>query len=159
MWDSANPKFLAKTSRGSWYPPQIGKWCPVVELPSTNQQRVRLMSEKAPWITYRPELKVLDCTIRDGGLINNHLFSFNDSSISHIYRYCVNDQRRMHQVPERMLNRSFFRRDNQLLPTQQSTFDFHRFTPSFKGRAMWAQGLRDGESFTTMNVWYSTKHS
>jgi 4-hydroxy 2-oxovalerate aldolase len=33
------------------------------------------MSEKAPWITYRPELKVLDCTIRDGGLINNHLFS------------------------------------------------------------------------------------
>ena len=21
----------------------------------------------APWITYRPELKVLDCTIRDGG--------------------------------------------------------------------------------------------
>ena len=25
------------------------------------------MSDKAPWITYRPELKVLDCTIRDGG--------------------------------------------------------------------------------------------
>lgn len=33
------------------------------------------MAEKAPWITYRPELRVLDCTIRDGGLINNHLFS------------------------------------------------------------------------------------
>ena len=33
------------------------------------------MSETAPWITYRPELKVLDCTIRDGGLINNHLFT------------------------------------------------------------------------------------
>ena len=33
------------------------------------------MSEKAPWITYRPELKVLDCTIRDGGLVNNHLFT------------------------------------------------------------------------------------
>ncbi len=28
----------------------------------------------APWITYRPELKVLDCTIRDGGLVNNHKF-------------------------------------------------------------------------------------
>ena len=27
----------------------------------------------APWITYRPELKVLDCTIRDGGLINDHV--------------------------------------------------------------------------------------
>ena len=32
------------------------------------------MPEIAPWITYRPELKVLDCTIRDGGLINNHQF-------------------------------------------------------------------------------------
>ncbi|OHB73817.1 MAG: nucleoid-structuring protein H-NS [Planctomycetes bacterium RBG_13_63_9] len=29
----------------------------------------------APWITYRPELKVLDCTIRDGGLVNDHNFS------------------------------------------------------------------------------------
>jgi len=28
----------------------------------------------APWITYRPELKVLDCTVRDGGLINDHHF-------------------------------------------------------------------------------------
>lgn len=27
------------------------------------------------WITYRPEIKVLDCTIRDGGLMNNHQFS------------------------------------------------------------------------------------
>ena len=26
------------------------------------------------WISYRPELKILDCTIRDGGLMNNHLF-------------------------------------------------------------------------------------
>ena len=28
----------------------------------------------APWVTYRPELKILDCTIRDGGLINSHEF-------------------------------------------------------------------------------------
>ncbi|MBN2712187.1 MAG: aldolase catalytic domain-containing protein [Planctomycetes bacterium] len=27
------------------------------------------------WLSYRPEIKVLDCTIRDGGLMNNHLFS------------------------------------------------------------------------------------
>ncbi len=27
------------------------------------------------WIGYRPEIKVLDCTIRDGGLMNNHQFS------------------------------------------------------------------------------------
>ena len=23
------------------------------------------------WVSYRPEIKVLDCTIRDGGLMNN----------------------------------------------------------------------------------------
>ncbi len=33
------------------------------------------MPESAPWITYRPELKVLDCTLRDGGLVNAHQFS------------------------------------------------------------------------------------
>ncbi len=27
------------------------------------------------WLGYRPEIKVLDCTIRDGGLMNNHQFS------------------------------------------------------------------------------------
>lgn len=26
------------------------------------------------WLSYRPQLKVLDCTIRDGGLMNNHQF-------------------------------------------------------------------------------------
>ena len=26
------------------------------------------------WVTFRPELKVLDCTIRDGGLVNDHGF-------------------------------------------------------------------------------------
>ena len=29
------------------------------------------MPDKAPWITYRPELTVLDCTIRDGGLVSD----------------------------------------------------------------------------------------
>ena len=45
------------------------------------------MSEKAPWITYRPELKVLDCTIRDGGLINAHQFS--DSLVRAVYDTCI----------------------------------------------------------------------
>ena len=27
------------------------------------------------WIGYRPEIKVLDCTIRDGGLMNDHKFT------------------------------------------------------------------------------------
>lgn len=42
---------------------------------------------KAPWITYRPELKVLDCTIRDGGLINDHLFD--DALVRAVYQTCV----------------------------------------------------------------------
>jgi 4-hydroxy 2-oxovalerate aldolase len=45
------------------------------------------MSEKAPWITFRPELKVLDCTVRDGGLVNAHQFS--DEFVTAIYRACV----------------------------------------------------------------------
>ena len=41
----------------------------------------------APWITYRPELKVLDCTIRDGGLVNDHIFD--DSVVKAVYDTCV----------------------------------------------------------------------
>jgi len=43
--------------------------------------------EKAPWITYRPNLKVLDCTIRDGGLINDH--QFEDQFVRAVYDTCV----------------------------------------------------------------------
>ena len=42
---------------------------------------------KAPWITYRPGIKVLDCTIRDGGLINDHLFD--DALVKAVYQTCV----------------------------------------------------------------------
>jgi 4-hydroxy 2-oxovalerate aldolase len=41
----------------------------------------------APWITYRPELKVLDCTIRDGGLVNDH--RFDDAFVKAVYEACV----------------------------------------------------------------------
>jgi 4-hydroxy 2-oxovalerate aldolase len=41
----------------------------------------------APWITYRPELKVLDCTIRDGGLVNDHFFD--DSLVKAVYQTCI----------------------------------------------------------------------
>ncbi|MDR1493533.1 MAG: aldolase catalytic domain-containing protein [Planctomycetaceae bacterium] len=41
----------------------------------------------APWITYRPAIKVLDCTIRDGGLVNNHQFS--DDFVRGVYQMCV----------------------------------------------------------------------
>jgi len=45
------------------------------------------MTDKAPWITHRPELRVLDCTIRDGGLINAHKFS--DEFVRAVYDTCV----------------------------------------------------------------------
>jgi 4-hydroxy 2-oxovalerate aldolase len=45
------------------------------------------MSDKAPWITFRPELKVLDCTVRDGGLVNAHQFS--DEFVRAVYQACV----------------------------------------------------------------------
>lgn len=45
------------------------------------------MTDKAPWITYRPELKVMDCTVRDGGLVNAHQFS--DDFVKACYRACV----------------------------------------------------------------------
>ena len=43
--------------------------------------------QKAPWITHRPELRVLDCTVRDGGLINDHQFS--DEFVRAVYDTCV----------------------------------------------------------------------
>lgn len=42
---------------------------------------------KAPWVTYRPEIQVLDATIRDGGLINDHMFE--DGFVAACYRACV----------------------------------------------------------------------
>ncbi|MFP4279189.1 MAG: aldolase catalytic domain-containing protein [Halochromatium sp.] len=45
------------------------------------------MTDKAPWITYRPELKVLDCTVRDGGLVNGH--RFDDAFVGACYRACL----------------------------------------------------------------------
>ena len=52
------------------------------------------MSDRAPretpaghWVSYRPEIKVLDCTIRDGGLMNDHQFS--DETVKAVYQACV----------------------------------------------------------------------
>lgn len=42
---------------------------------------------KGTWVTYRPDIKVLDCTVRDGGLINNH--NFEDSFVKAVYDTCV----------------------------------------------------------------------
>ena len=43
--------------------------------------------DKGTWLTYRPEIKVLDCTIRDGGLMNDH--KFDDDTVRAVYRACV----------------------------------------------------------------------
>jgi 4-hydroxy 2-oxovalerate aldolase len=47
----------------------------------------KISPEKTPWITYRPELKVLDCTVRDGGLINDHQFT--DDFVRAVYDTCL----------------------------------------------------------------------
>ena len=39
------------------------------------------------WISYRPEIKILDCTMRDGGLMNSHLFG--DEIVKAVYSACV----------------------------------------------------------------------
>ena len=43
--------------------------------------------ENAPWVTFRPEIKVLDCTVRDGGLINAH--QFEDNFVKAVYDTCI----------------------------------------------------------------------
>ncbi len=42
---------------------------------------------KGSWVTFRPEIKLLDCTIRDGGLINNH--QFDDRFVRAVYEACA----------------------------------------------------------------------
>jgi 4-hydroxy 2-oxovalerate aldolase len=42
---------------------------------------------KGGWVAYRPQIQILDCTIRDGGLINDHLFD--DEVVRRVYRACV----------------------------------------------------------------------
>src|SRR3972149_12029007 len=44
-------------------------------------------SDKGGWVDYRPEIKVLDCTIRDGGLINDHQFT--DAFAKGVYDACI----------------------------------------------------------------------
>lgn len=39
------------------------------------------------WVSYREEIKVLDCTIRDGGLMNDS--NFDDATVRGVYQACV----------------------------------------------------------------------
>lgn len=39
------------------------------------------------WIGFRPEIRIIDCTIRDGGLMNDHFFE--DSTVRRIVQGCA----------------------------------------------------------------------
>jgi 4-hydroxy 2-oxovalerate aldolase len=54
-------------------------------MPETNQP----VDNGAPdrWVAFRPDIKVLDCTVRDGGLINDH--GFGDEFAGSVYKACV----------------------------------------------------------------------
>ena len=52
-----------------------------------SMQRLRDKDAKGSWVTYRPEIKVHDCTVRDGGLINDH--KFDDGFVKAVYDTCV----------------------------------------------------------------------
>lgn len=39
------------------------------------------------WVSYRPDIKILDCTIRDGGLVNDH--KFDEKLVKAVYNACV----------------------------------------------------------------------
>ncbi len=43
--------------------------------------------ESAEWVTFRPEIKVVDCTVRDGGLMNDHRFG--DDFVRALYQTCA----------------------------------------------------------------------
>jgi len=44
-------------------------------------------AKKDGWIAYRPQIKLVDCTVRDGGLMNDH--AFDDKMIKAVYETCV----------------------------------------------------------------------
>lgn len=39
------------------------------------------------WVNFRPEIKVHDCSVRDGGLLNDHYFE--DGFVKAVYRACI----------------------------------------------------------------------
>ena len=67
------------------------------------------MEQKGELISYRPDIKVVDCTIRDGGLVNN--FYFDDEFVRNLYtanlaagveymEFCYNASKEIFDVKE-----------------------------------------------------------
>ena len=50
-------------------------------------QHRKHVDAKGNWVTYRPDIKVLDCTIRDGGLMNDH--QFEEPFVKAVYDTCA----------------------------------------------------------------------
>lgn len=48
---------------------------------------LRTTGANGGWVAYRPDIRILDCTIRDGGLINDH--KFDDAFVRSIYHTCA----------------------------------------------------------------------
>ena len=44
-------------------------------------------AKKGTWLTFRPDIKVFDCTVRDGGLMNNSRFE--DAFVKAVYQTCL----------------------------------------------------------------------
>ncbi|MEI6809186.1 MAG: aldolase catalytic domain-containing protein [bacterium] len=53
----------------------------------TDNAKPKDATGKDGWIAYRPSIKILDCTIRDGGLINDHMFD--DKLVKGVYDACA----------------------------------------------------------------------
>jgi 4-hydroxy 2-oxovalerate aldolase len=57
---------------------------------ATEKQREATKEASGPaakWIGYRSDIKILDCTIRDGGLMNDH--NFNETVVKAVYQACT----------------------------------------------------------------------
>jgi 4-hydroxy 2-oxovalerate aldolase len=52
-----------------------------------NPEEHNVLKDSKGWISYRPEIKILDCTIRDGGLMNDH--KLDSKFVKTIYDTCV----------------------------------------------------------------------
>ena len=42
------------------------------------------MEQKGELVSFRPDIKVVDCTLRDGGLVNN--FEFSEDFVRDLYK-------------------------------------------------------------------------
>ena len=49
--------------------------------------KTKIVGHAERWVNFRSDLKVLDCTLRDGGLMNNHRFS--DEVVKAVYTACA----------------------------------------------------------------------